>query len=46
MEIIRTISQSAQKYYILNYKDSSNKKEKFYKEKNINFDFFELNKIK
>ena len=43
---IRTISQSAQKYYILSYKDSSNTKKNFYKEKNINFDFFELNKIK
>jgi hypothetical protein len=44
-EKIKIINDSAQKYWILNYKDSSNVNKNFYKEKKINFELFELNKI-
>ena len=44
-EKIKMINDSAQKYYILNYKNSSNVNKTFYKEKKINFELFELNKI-
>ena len=45
-EKIKMINVSAQNYYILNYKASSNVNKNLYKEKKINFKLFELNKIK
>jgi hypothetical protein len=45
-EKIKMINVSAQKYYILNYKASSNLNKNLYKEKKINFELFKLNKIK
>jgi hypothetical protein len=45
-EKIKLINVSGQKYYILNYKASSNVNKNLYKEKKINFELFELNKIK
>jgi hypothetical protein len=44
-EKIKMINNSAQKYYILNYKASYNVNKNPYKEKKINFELFELNKI-
>ena len=44
-EKIKMINNFAQKYYILNYKASYNVNKNPYKEKKINFELFELNKI-
>jgi hypothetical protein len=44
-EKIKMINDTAQKYYILNYKASYNINKNPYKEKKVNFELFELNKI-